>query len=310
MRVCLPVCLFFVALQVQASAWQPAHAIEDAGLERDAVQQPLFVIGLPTPMLDSAHRAILARFGSATLDSAVPVHDRESLDGAAVQEARTVIALGRDACAAMIVVRTGRSTLCALIYADAFDALDCGQACEHLEAIVLDQPPERQAAVASHLFPALGRFGVLRQTPLATAAPGLEARPFDSSRRLSTQLTDLLAIVDAIIVEPRASIYPPQSLRTVLLTAYGRDRPIVGYGPDWVRAGALVSAWSSADDVLGDVEDILRGDGAAGSRAMPRVHPPRRFHVSENPVVARSLGLRRRLFDVLGRQFLDEDFLP
>jgi len=310
MRNRWPACTILVAALVLSCAWQTALAIGALTGTETATPRPLFVVGVPAPLLDSVQRAIVERFGLAALDESVRADDAQALDDATGKGVRTVIALGRDACAAMMAVRPDRRTLCALLYADAFDALDCGDGCEHVEAIVMDQPPERQARVATRLFPALERFGVLRETAFASTVPGIESRTFDPRRRLSTQITDLLVFVDALIVEPRAGLYPPRNLRTVLLAAYGRDGPIIGYGPDWVRAGALVSAWSTPADVLGDVRDILGIELGADAPPPARMHPPSRFHVAENPAVARSLGLRRRPFDIEDRPFTDRDFLP
>jgi len=310
MRDRRPACTILVAALVHACAWQAALAIDGLTGTEAATQQPLFVIGVPAPLLDGVHRAIVERFGLAALSGSVRADDAHALDDATGKGVRTVVALGRDACAVMMTVRPDQRTLCALLYADAFDALDCDGGCEHVEAIVMDQPPERQARVATRLFPALERFGVLRETAFASTVPGIEWRTFDPQRRLSAQITDLLALVDALIVEPRAGLYPPRNLRTVLLTAYGRDKPIIGYGPDWVRAGALVSAWSTPADVLGDVRDILSVRPDTAPPPPVRLHVPHRFHVADNPAVARSLGLRRRPFDIEGRSFTDRDFLP
>ena len=164
MRDRRPACTILVAALVHACAWQAALAIDGLTGTEAATQQPLFVIGVPAPLLDGVHRAIVERFGLAALSGSVRADDAHALDDATGKGVRTVVALGRDACAVMMTVRPDQRTLCALLYADAFDALDCDGGCKHVEAIVMDQPPERQARVATRLFPALERFGVLRET--------------------------------------------------------------------------------------------------------------------------------------------------
>jgi len=310
MRIRLPVCSILVALvaPLGQGIWIPALAEQaDSG---PLGSHPLFVVGVPTPLSDTVDRAILERFGAEALAAALPLERIGALDGSALAADQPVIALGADACAAVIGAPLGQPLLCALLYQEAFEALDCAPACERLQALVLDQPPERQVRVASALFPTLKRFGLLRESPPPVSDAGIAWRAFDPYRRLSAQLTELLSEVDAVVVEPRVQIYPSQSLRTVLLTAYGWDRPIVGYGADWVRAGALVSAFSTADDVLHDIQDLLDARHAADRPAPPGLHAPRRFHVVENPAVARSLGLPRARVDTEDRVFTDPDLLP
>ena len=212
-------------------------------------------------------------------------------------------------------------TLCALLSAEAFAAVPCESRCERFEAIVMDQPLDRQIAVASSVYPALERFGVLSEAraPVAAArdasdtsrapdGPDIAWHRFDAARPLPAQLAAALAGSDALLALPESAIFNRSTLHVVLLTAYGYARPVVGFGQAYVRAGALISTYSTPEQILRDVLDPDARERARTRFADARVRSSTRFSIVENRPIARSLGLRRR-FDVdAARDYSDADF--
>ena len=222
------------------------------------------------------------------------------------------LAAGTRSCQLALESLDNRSVLCTLLTEESFLGLEADQYDnDRLAALVIDQPVSRQARVANVTYPSLTRFSVfssaeqlhdIREDPIAVAG-----FPYSSSVSLPSQLSDALHSHDALIAISDNSIFNASTLSTVLLTAYGYQKPVIGFSRAYVKAGALISSYSTPSQVLREIAHWLRS-GPISFDDKPTISYPRYFSVIVNSSVARSLGLIRSKRFSDGETLTDEDF--
>lgn len=375
--------LVALALALQLLTADVATALATDAPGRVAIDEdsgapvPAIVLGLADASREEALLAIGSTFGPKAREAVLDVTDLGSARGA-LEKFDYVLALGAEACLAVASDPPSVEVLCTLLYADAFAASVCSEGCDRFEAIVMDPPLSRQVAVSTAVYPRLRRFGVFngaaehgmhgdrsaagdrgnggkggnggKTGENAGSVPGnglrnepLHWKSFDSALPLKDQIAVLLRDTDALIVTPDPTIHNASTLRSTLLTAYGYGRPVIGFSPAYVRAGALLTTYSTAWQVLRQAREWSRSfvppttprydlpvepavslaDGSAarpveGSADGPvsragvvtdrSVRYADKFSIIDNPSVARSLGLSRGADVDEERTFSDEDF--
>ena len=168
-----------------------------------------------------------------------------------------------------------------------------------ISAVFLDQPPVRQMELARLAIPSLRALGVLLGGESRAAAAALEKaareRGFELLARqvvgdgLFPALQALLPEVDGLLAVPDPLVFNSQTATNILAATYRRRIPLIGFSPAYARAGALVSLYSSPDQIGVRGGEVLRQ--AFSSRILPPPQWPRDFVVRVNQDVARSLGL-------------------
>ena len=168
-----------------------------------------------------------------------------------------------------------------------------------ISAVFLDQPPARQMELARLAIPSLRALGVLLGGESRAAAAALEKaareRGFELLARqvvgdgLFPALQALLPEVDGLLAVPDPLVFNSQTATNILAATYRRRIPLIGFSPAYARAGALVSLYSSPDQIGVRGGEVLRQ--AFSSRILPPPQWPRDFVVRVNQDVARSLGL-------------------
>lgn len=165
-------------------------------------------------------------------------------------------------------------------------------------AIYLDQPPGRQAAFLRHLLPGQKRIGMLfssetRQQAgpyrLALGAAGFSLHSEDSEtdNTLLPALDNLFRRSDALLAIPDSTVYRRNNIRAVLITAFRHQRPVIGYSPAFVNAGALAALHSTVSQIARQTaEQIVERGTALGPPANPS-----QFAIAINHNVAHALGL-------------------
>lgn len=226
----------------------------------------------------------------------------------------TILATGVRGCRIALRNPLHHPVLCTLLTEAGFNSLAIETASPvPVAALVIDQPISRQASVASSVYPALSNFATFsRDRPWSDQRAGhtaIDNFPFNDAVPLSSQLSDALQFHDALIATAEESIYNASSLSTVLLTAYGYRKPVIGFSRAYVKAGALISCYSTPSQIMRQVARMLHRDsGFDGAR--PTIHYPYYFSIVDNPSVARSLELERALDIVAGITLTDADFAP
>lgn len=169
-------------------------------------------------------------------------------------------------------------------------------------AVFLDQPFSRQLRLVRQALPEASKLGVVLSNTQAWQLRELQsqAKPLrlsvnevilGSDQRLVESLEKLLPGVDLLLALPDAEVFNRGTAQTIFLTTYRHRVPVVGYSRSLTRAGALVSIFSSPDQIGQQAVELALKALSNGVVKLPSAQFPRYYSVSINEHVARSLGL-------------------
>ena len=133
----------------------------------------------------------------------------------------------------------------------------------------------------AHLLPVLDAAALQTDTDL-------QVERVDSADKLSRAL-NRVSTAPVLLALPDSSIYSAQAARQILLSTYRRNQAVVGFSESFVNAGALASTYSTVEDIIAQVREMLVEYGASGRLPSPQF--PKYFRVATNDHVARSLNL-------------------
>jgi hypothetical protein len=167
----------------------------------------------------------------------------------------------------------------------------------HLCLLWSDPPLDRQLRLTRVLLPEVKRVGVLydrhsefllKELRQAAHPLGLEVvtERWDNTQD-SRPLQALLDNSDVLLGLDDPDLYNPKTAKNLLLSSYARQRALIGPNAGFVKAGSLASTYSDQDDWLAILDELLDQPPAT----WPRTQYPRRFKVTSNLQVSRSLGL-------------------
>lgn len=237
-----------------------------------------------------------AALGHRVLDAGTPA---EGLDDVALARADLIVASGDAALSAALRLNP-RPTLAAMIGQARFDALRMAHPDRPLSAFTLDQPAERQFRLLKAVLPDARRAGVLLgpergdrvDLERAAAASGLDlfVRVIGDEAELIRGLEAVLRDSDSLIAVPDAMLSSPSAARSILLTSYRFQKPIVAFSRAYVDAGALAAIFTTPEQVAADLIAWLRLQKDE-SVQLPPPRGPASFDIAVNRQVARALGL-------------------
>jgi len=167
-------------------------------------------------------------------------------------------------------------------------------------AIYYDVPLLRQALTGKVILPQAGKIALLATTETAElyeslvdqlSAFDLQARIFitDTEDRLIPALNRALSYGDFLLAGPDDSIYNPRTIKHILLTAYRRNRILIGPTQSYVKAGAIASSYAPFSDMTEQAADHLLAFLQTGQ--FPPADYPNQYRVEVNEQVARSLNI-------------------
>ncbi|MHB1372521.1 MAG: ABC transporter substrate-binding protein [Thauera sp.] len=261
-------------------------------------------IAVAVSQRDGPHQAFADAFaraaaslGHRVVDAGTPA---EGLDDAALARAELVIASG-EAEAAAVLARPQRPTLVTMIARSRFEALRSAHPQAKLSAFLLDQPLERQLRLLRAVLPERTRVALLLgaqaeadETLRAVAAGlGLElsTRRVGGDRELIAGLEALLSANEVLLALPDPQLSSPTAARSILLTSYRYQKPIIAFSRAYVTAGALAAVFVTPEQVAGDLLDWLRTRDAEGLLQLPPPQLAVSFEIAVNRQVARALGI-------------------
>ncbi len=226
-----------------------------------------------------------------------------AISGGALSRASVIVTVGVKA--ADLIAAQGGTTpvLAVLVTEDWYQSRGrtrLGSGGRSVGAVVLEQPLSRQLRLIRSAFPAAGKIGVvvsprnagmLETMQAAAEAEGLVlvGAVAESETALLPTLVNVLKEADLLLAVPDAEALNRNTVQSVLMTTYRYRDPMVGYSQALSRAGALVSLYSSPEQV-GRQAGELTARVLNGSK-LPGLQWPRYFSVSVNEHVARSLGI-------------------
>ncbi len=310
--VCTTLMMFVLFVVPQSSLSNIASASTLLGHSPE--QQPLVVVlGLANSLNDDVKRAIDTELDHDDL-SVIELND-QPLASVDWPEKGLVVAAGVSGCEQTTAVVMHLDVRCVLLTEESFRDIRTtvpSTTSRSLSALVIDQPITRQARVAQRVYPALSRFAVLSESQTETAEQrnvtfSLNIDKYRSNQPLAPQLSEALASNDALIAVPETSVFNRTTLRTVLLTAYGYGKPVIGLSRAYVKAGALITTYSTPEQVFREIAENLNEITTTPQSA---VSYPRYFSIADNINVARSLRLTKLLtFDAFAT-FTDRELQP
>lgn len=167
-------------------------------------------------------------------------------------------------------------------------------------AVYLDQPFKRQLDLLRLAFPQTRRVGVLwgpesvlQQPAFASAlqAQGWQEVGEQVARGGSpfSGLKNVLEDADVLLAVPDPQVYNAASVANIVTAAYRARLPMLGFSPAYVKAGALMSLYSSPAQIGTQAGMLVRSALQGAGRPVPQY--PSDFSIEVNEHVARSLGL-------------------
>lgn len=170
-------------------------------------------------------------------------------------------------------------------------------------ALFVDQPVERFLELIRVALPQATIVGSLQgpysqsllpELRLAAANNGLKLIPAEVERgnKLERRLEPLLAQSQVLLTLPDAHVVNSTTAKTIILSAYLRGVPIVGYSESYVKAGALMAVYSTARQLGRQTAEIALAFLKGGKPALPAISYPRYFSIAVNYQIAQALNLR------------------
>jgi putative ABC transport system substrate-binding protein len=166
-------------------------------------------------------------------------------------------------------------------------------------AIYLDQPAARFASFVKKLLPGAQRVGLLisdeTRPALATTRQSLGGLVIDSEdvasdSNLLDAANNLLPRVNLLLALPDSKIYKRDNIKSILVTSYRHQRPVIAFSKAFVNAGALAAIYSTPDQIARQASDLLN-TLPGGISQLPPAQAPSLFAISINSAVAQSLNL-------------------
>lgn len=175
-----------------------------------------------------------------------------------------------------------------------------GRAGRPVSAVWLDQPIARQLDLLPLALPARHRVGVLlgpesklfeAELQRAAAERNIElvVARVDGADQLPAAVQRVLEDADVLLALPDPQVFNGATIQNILTAAYRQRVPLVGFSPAYVKAGAMLSLYSTPVQVGAQAADIVRA--VLAGRPLPAPQGPRAFAVGINADVARSLGI-------------------
>jgi len=217
---------------------------------------------------------------------------------------KLLVALGSQAAQAVAKTKPQSPVLCALLPRNSFEWVlrETGlKSSEQFSALLLDQPLSRQLELIRIALPAAKNVGVLWGPD--SKSKELQIKALAATKLLSVvdghvaedsllfpQLKKVLTEADVLLALADQQVFNAQNIQNILLSSFRAKVPLVGFSPAYVRAGALISLFTTPEQIgrqsAALAKDVLLGKGLPGSPVYPS-----QFSVMVNDHVARSLGL-------------------
>ena len=170
-------------------------------------------------------------------------------------------------------------------------------------ALLLDQPIARRLDLIQQIIPGVKRISLVmgerNRDYAAEIQKEVKKRRLQLQTGLVTSESELISTLDRTLdhsdvmlglLDPL--VFNRANSRNILLTAYRWRVPLVGISPSYVRAGALASVYSSAEQLGWQLAETIVRYQNEGGKALPDYQFPNYFKVAVNYQVAESMGLQ------------------
>lgn len=232
----------------------------------------------------------------------VSLHDTATLGSLEGSSPDFLVAVGAKAAQALASRPAPTPLLVTLLPRIAFEQLAVGRkrGTPPMSAVFLDQPFARQMRLIRLALPRAKRIGILLGADSHAHFNELQAAAMERQLQLQAlqvvqeediaqTLQRLLPDIDLLLALPEPAIFNAGTIQMILLSTYRQQIPLIGFSAAYTRAGAILSLFSTPQQIARQAGDMLRS--ALSSGRLPAPQSPREYQISTNPHVARSLGL-------------------
>ncbi|MCU7927757.1 MAG: hypothetical protein KZQ97_15125 [Candidatus Thiodiazotropha sp. (ex Dulcina madagascariensis)] len=165
--------------------------------------------------------------------------------------------------------------------------------------LYLDQPLHRSLLLIKTLSDRFQSVGILISKDNTASASALsesagrlnldlEIQWVETKDQIGSSLNHLLDGVDILLAVPDTNIHNRSTVSNILLSAYRKRIPLIGFSSAYVKAGALAAVYSSPEDIAFQVRDCIVKTFSSGSIAK-KEQMADYFSILFNADVARSL---------------------
>jgi ABC-type uncharacterized transport system substrate-binding protein len=165
--------------------------------------------------------------------------------------------------------------------------------------LYLDQPLHRSMLLISALSDSFKNIGVMINRHDQTAEKALirsaaelgmtlNLEKIDNKDQIGTSLNRLLINSDVLLAVPDTRIHNKSTVSHILISAYRKRIPLVGFSSAYVKAGALAAIYSSHEDIAFHVRDNIV-KVYSGEKIEEKEQNAEYFSILFNSDVARSL---------------------
>ena len=95
---------------------------------------------------------------------------------------------------------------------------------------------------------------------------------------------------DVLLALPNPNIYNANNAKSIILSSYHKNVPIIAYSKSFAKAGALISLYSSINDIADETVNLINKIITSGQQ-IEKEHYPDNFSIEINSAVARSLNI-------------------
>ena len=263
-------------------------------LAQDNDRLPVYIAGSGNITLDKHIRSLLQESLGDQRDLVFVSDEQAALTGNA-----PIVTIGPRAFSRVRQVNRNAPVLAMLASQDFLKGF-ANRSPGQVSGIYYDVPLLRQALTGKAILPHATRIALISTASSAELYDtlidqlpqyGLEARLFmvDDDKQLIPTLTRALSYGDFLLAAPDNDIYNPRTIKYVLLTAYRRNRIVIGPSQAYVKAGSLASGYAPFPEMTRMAAEYLQTFIKTGK--FPEPDYPASFQVEINQQVARSLNI-------------------
>tara|TARA_R110002110_G_scaffold404606_1_gene623058 strand:+ start:64932 stop:65942 length:1011 start_codon:yes stop_codon:yes gene_type:complete len=240
-----------------------------------------------------------------------------------------IVTIGAEALEAVLKTHTSQPILSILIRKHTYQNLlniyhrkQNSQTCP-ITAIYLDQPLKRQINLIKKVVPEINHsnatIGVLFGPASINSQEELMTIALEEKIKLNTiyvnNFENPVAVMDAFLAEvkvllalPDSRIYNPRTARGILLAAFHKHVPLIGYSQSYVKNGALVSVFSNTKQIAQQAAQSIIT--ILDKESLPEPQYPQEFSIEINYQVAKSLNIDIESESTLKQDLVQMELLP
>lgn len=163
-------------------------------------------------------------------------------------------------------------------------------------AIFREQPLDRLIALTALTLPSIHHIGILQSGEVEsfeTTTQQDKTITWQTTQQFRTALKQVLSDSDALITHHDPLLFNAKSFRSILLSAYRQQKPLICHTASAVRAGCVAGLSTTTEEMIEQtlkwVSQFNQGEKSSMDLFSPRY--PTQYSVVTNPKVARSLGI-------------------